>query len=197
MGKRNDYQATQPAPAEIMPIDLITSWRLAVRQNPSIGLAQQVVQERVAYLLQARTIAVPSLNAGANYHLHNGNLQRSSGAILDVPTEQVALCWRRARTVAAETVAFPRCDSLLPIADAWYAPLAARQEVAASQFDVRATSNSILIGCNQALYRLARGGSTVRGFAALGARYVGGGARNFGIRTSRTRIAIRREPRSR
>ncbi len=144
-GLASDYQATQPKPIDTMPIDLIASWRLAVRQNPSIGLARQIVEERVAYLLQARTIAVPSLNAGANYHLHNGNLQRSSGVILNVPAEQSLYAGGGARTLAAETVGIPAVRLYAPIADAWYAPLAARQEVAASQFDVRATSNSILL----------------------------------------------------
>ena len=128
-----------------MPIDLMISWRLAARQNPSIGLAQQVIQERVAYLLQARTIALPSLNAGANYHAHNGNLQRSSGVILPVPAEQSLYAGGGARTLAAESVAIPAVRFFAPIADAWYAPLAARQEVSASQFASRATFNSILL----------------------------------------------------
>jgi outer membrane protein TolC len=144
-GLANDYRATQPAPIDIMPIDLLTAWRLAVRQNPSIGLARQVVEERVAFLLQARSIALPSLNAGGNYHSHNGNLQRSSGAILSVPAEQSLYAGGGARTLAAESVSIPAVRFFAPIADAWYAPLAARQEIAASQFDVRTTSNSILL----------------------------------------------------
>jgi outer membrane protein TolC len=139
------YEPTQPAPVEIMPIDLVTSWRLAWRQNPTIELARQVVQENLAYLLQSRTMALPSLNAGAMYHLHNGNLQRSTGQILNVPDEQSLYAGGGSRTVAAETVGIPAVQFYAPVANAWFNPLAARQDVAASEFSARATSNSILL----------------------------------------------------
>ena len=149
-----EYQPTQPAPAEVFPIDLLTAWRLAARQNPTIALAQQVVQENLAYLLKARTIALPNFNAGGNYHHHNGNLQRSSGVILDVPNEQSLYGGGGARTLAAESVGVPAVQFYAPVADAWFAPLAVRQDVAASRFDARATSNSILLDVTTAYLEL-------------------------------------------
>lgn len=144
-GQVTHYRPSQPPPAEVLPIDLITAWRLAARQNPTIGLAQQVVQENLASLLQARSIVLPGLNAGGNYHYHNGNLQRSSGVILDTPNEQSLYVGGGARTLAAESVAIPAVRFYVPVADAWFNPLAARQEVSVSQFEARATSNTILL----------------------------------------------------
>jgi outer membrane protein TolC len=143
-GRVDEYQTTQPS-AEILLIDLGSAWRLAARQNPTIALAQQVVQENLAYLLQARTIALPDFNAGASYHLHNGNLQRSSGQILDVPNERALYVGGGSRAIAAETVGIPAVQFVAPLADVIYAPLATRQDVNARTFDARATSNSILL----------------------------------------------------
>jgi outer membrane protein TolC len=88
-------------------------------------------------------LLVPSLNAGGNYHGHNGVLQRSSGKILQVSSQSLYV-GAGARTLAAETVAIPGVTILTPLTDAFFEPLVARQRVIASQFNVRATENDIL-----------------------------------------------------
>ncbi|MES1213523.1 MAG: TolC family protein, partial [Singulisphaera sp.] len=81
----------------------------------------------------------------ASYHAHNGNLQRSSGQILSVPEEQSLYVGGGARAIAAETVGIPAVQIFAPLADVFYMPLAAQQDLNASNFTVRATYNSILL----------------------------------------------------
>jgi outer membrane protein TolC len=144
-GNPQEYPSTQPTPLEVMPIDMGAAWELAARQNPTIGWTRQVVQERLANLLQARVIAVPSLNAGTTIHAHNGAVEGSAGDILRVPGQSSLYVGGGAAVAAAGTVNIPAVSIFAPVADVVYEPLAARQFVAASQFDVRATFNSILL----------------------------------------------------
>jgi outer membrane protein TolC len=132
-----------PPPSGEYPIDLPTSLRLADQVNPTINRARSVVLEALAQQLTARTLLVPSLNAGGNYHGHNGVLQRSSGKILNL-SEQSLYVGAGAFTVAAETVRIPGVSILTPLTDAFFEPLVARQRVIASRFNVKATENDIL-----------------------------------------------------
>ena len=132
-----------PQPSGDYPIDLASSLRLADMVNPTINRARSVVLEALALQLTARTLLVPSLNGGATYHGHNGDLQRSSGKILNL-SEQSLFIGAGANTVAAETVKIPGVTILTPLTDAIFEPLAARQRVIASRFNVRATENDIL-----------------------------------------------------
>jgi outer membrane protein TolC len=144
-GNPQVYPPTQPAPVEVMPIDLAMAWQLAARQNPTIGWARQVVQERMANLLQARVIAVPSLNAGTTAHFHNGSVESADGNVMTVPGQASLYVGGGAAVAAAGTVNIPAVSIFAPVADVIYQPLAARQFVAASRYDVRATFNSILL----------------------------------------------------
>ena len=153
-GNALQYESIRAGGNELMLIDLASAWRLAARQNPTIGLARQVVEENLANLLRASVIAVPNLNAGTNYHAHNGNLQRLSGQILSVPEQQALYVGGGARTVAAETVGIPAVQIFAPLADVFYMPLAAQQDLNASNFNVRATYNSILLNVTTAYLEL-------------------------------------------
>ncbi len=155
-GNGAQYQSIQAGGSEVLLIDLGSAWRLAARQNPTIGLARQVVAENLALLLQSRVIAVPSLNAGTSYHLHNGALQPSAGEILDVPQQQALYVGGGAQTVGSQTIGIPAVQIYAPLADVFYMPLAVRQELEASNFDVRATYNAILLDVTTAYLGLVR-----------------------------------------
>ncbi len=155
-GNALQYESIRAGGSEMQLIDLALAWRLAARQNPTIGLARQVVEENLANLLRASVIAVPNLNAGTNYHAHNGNLQRSSGQILNLPEEQSLYLGGGARTVAAESLGIPAVQIFAPLADVFYMPLAAQQDLNASNFNVRATYNSILLDVTAAYLELIR-----------------------------------------
>jgi outer membrane protein TolC len=126
------------------PIDLSVALRLAEAENPEIAVARTEVLAALAERLAARVIALPTFNAGTNYHAHNGNLQRSSGRILSL-SEQSLYVGGGARTLAAETLGIPAVNIVAPLADAWFEPLAAQQRLNAARFGVRATSNNVLL----------------------------------------------------
>ncbi|MBI3838401.1 MAG: TolC family protein [Planctomycetia bacterium] len=87
---------------------------------------------------------LPTLNAGTNYHLHNGGLQRARGAIFGL-AEQSVYFGGGARTLAAESVSFPAIRIFSHLGDALFEPLAARQHTVVRSLDAGATTNSILL----------------------------------------------------
>jgi outer membrane protein TolC len=133
-----------PPPSSTFPIDLSTALRLAEAENPTIAEARTAIAAALALQQGARALLLPTLNAGMNYHGHVGNLQRSSGRILNL-SEQSLYFGGGARTLAAETVAIPAVNIMSPITDALFEPLAARQRLTGAQFDSRATANAVLL----------------------------------------------------
>ena len=105
------------------PIDLATALRLADVSNPTIGAARTMILEARTSVI-ARTLLVPSLNAGASYHGHNGVLQRSSGKIIDVSLQSLYVGGGAVAAVAG-TVGIPAVSIMSPLTDAWFEPLAA------------------------------------------------------------------------
>ena len=78
-----------PASAEY-PIDLSTALRLAERENPMIAEVRARIGEAAGRPSCGRgPSCCPALNAGADYDGHAGNLQRSSGQILNVSRQSV------------------------------------------------------------------------------------------------------------
>jgi outer membrane protein TolC len=136
--------ATIPAPLSDYPIDLSTALRLAEVENPTIAVARARIVEALAVQQGAMALLLPSLNAGTNYHLHTGNLQRSSGRILNL-TEQALYVGGGARTLAAESVGVSAVNIFSPLTDALYEPLAAHQRVIAARFSARAIFNDITL----------------------------------------------------
>src|SRR5579864_656954 len=119
--------------APIYPIDLGAALRLAEVENPEIAQARAAILAALAVQQGARALMLPSLNAGTNYHGHTGNLQRSSGTIFNL-SEQSLYVGGGARVLAAETVGVPAVSIASPLADAIYAPLAARQRLDGARF---------------------------------------------------------------
>jgi len=133
-----------PAAPQQYPIDLTSALRLAEAENPLIAEARQRIREALAVQLGAQALLLPSLNAGTNYHGHTGNLQRSSGRILNL-SEQSLYVGGGTRTIAAESLAIPAVNIYSPLTDALFEPLAAIQLVAESRYAAKATANSILL----------------------------------------------------
>jgi outer membrane protein TolC len=117
---------------------------LAESENPTIAAARARVLEAVALQTGARAILLPSLNAGSNFHLHTGNLQRSSGRILNL-TEQSLYFGGGAMALAAGTVEIPAVSLLGTLTEAWFEPLAAHQHVIGSTLAAQATNNEVLL----------------------------------------------------
>lgn len=125
-------------------VDLGTSLRLAGVGNPTINLAREVVREASARYLAARVLLLPDINVGGNYHLHQGVLQASPGIIRQTDSQALFLGFG-ARTLAAETVAFPGVRLFSHLGDAIFEPLAARQRVAVRSSESQAVQNATLL----------------------------------------------------
>lgn len=132
-----------PAPAREFPIDLTTALRLAEAENPQIAQARQMIGEALAVQQKARVLLLPNLNAGVTYHSHTGNLERSSGTILNLNKKSLYF-GAGADAITAGPVEIPGVSILSPLTDAIFQPLAARQKVAAARFDAATANNNIL-----------------------------------------------------
>jgi outer membrane protein TolC len=144
-----------PASEKDTPIDLATAFRLAGVDNPTINLAHERVTEALAQRLAARSLLLPSLTVGGNYHLHTGPLQRSSGSILDVQSQSFYF-GAGARTLAAESVAFPGIRLFSHLGDAYYEPLVAQQRWMNRRADARSVQNQVLLDVAEAYMGLLR-----------------------------------------
>jgi outer membrane protein TolC len=133
-----------PPPCADRPIDLATALALAGADNPTIALAEEAVRESEAGLLQARALALPTVNGGMNYRDHQGNLLSSGGIIRDVHSSSL-YAGLGASARAAETVGIPGVRVFAHVADAWFEPRAAAFAVAGRQFEAAATRNDILL----------------------------------------------------
>jgi outer membrane protein TolC len=142
-----------PAAEREQVIDLASALRLAGADNPTINLASEVVREAAARYTGARALLLPSLTGGMNFHWHTGVLQASPGIIRDV-TSGSFYAGAGARTLAAESVAFPGVRIFSHLGDAIYEPLAARQNLGARRATAAATENRLLLDVAAAYFAL-------------------------------------------
>ena len=126
------------------PIDLPTALRLADDQNPEIAEARVAIIAASAQQLAAYGILMPTLNAGTSYHGHSGNLERSTGQILNVSQQSVNI-GAGIRSISAETISIPGVNIFAALTDAIYNPLATHQTLVGSRFNAAATANSVLL----------------------------------------------------
>jgi outer membrane protein TolC len=134
-------------------LDLEVALRLAGVSNPTINIAREQIREALANQLSARSILLPSINIGGNYHDHIGNLQTSFGSIRNLHSQSFYFGFG-ARTLAAESVAFPGVRIFAHLGDAVFEPLVARQIVSARRSDAQAVNNSILLDVSTAYLEL-------------------------------------------
>jgi outer membrane protein TolC len=132
---------------------MATALEMAGAENATIALARELVRASLALDLQARALALPSLDAGASLDEHWGNLQSAGGTIEDVQ-RQALYFGNGAGVVGAGTVGVPGVRLTAQLADTLFAPAAARQEVAARRFDAAAVRNSILLDVVKAYFDL-------------------------------------------
>ena len=122
----------QPTPADqILPINLPTALCLSNARPLVIAFAQASVEEAAALLQRAQVLWLPNLNVGADYYRHDGLDQATDGTIIDVNKYSVA-------AGGGATLNFA-------VTDAIFAPLAARQALAARESDLQAARNNALL----------------------------------------------------
>ncbi len=125
-------------------IDLASALRLAERWNPRLGLSREAVREALAIHRGAQLLLVPDLNAGTNYHLHNGPLQTSFGLIRTL-NEQSVYVGGGSGALAAGTIEIPAVRIFTHLGDAIFAPLATQQDWAARSAQANATEVLVLL----------------------------------------------------
>ena len=140
---------------EITTIDLASALQLAGVRNPEIMLARERVTETVAIRQFAAAQILPNLNAGTNFDTHSGNLQQSSGHILDVARSALYV-GAGANAVAAGSVNIPGVMWNQNISQGIFTFLVARQTVRQQQFTSQAVRNQVLLRVSLAYNELLR-----------------------------------------
>lgn len=128
-----------------LPINLPTALALAQARPIDIQLAGQRLEQALAQEQRARTLWLPTIYSGVAYNRHDGQLQDVAGNIFGTSKQSF--------------MAGAGPAALFSFADAYYAPLAARQDVAARQASVQSAQNDSLLAVAEAYFSLqqARG----------------------------------------
>ena len=139
------------------PVDLPTVLRLAGADNWSVRLAYERIREAQARRDAAKVLWVPSINAGVGYTKHEGQIQATPGAVVDVSRNSLFVgggAGTGGAPLAGGAGGPARFQVDLSLADAIFEPLAARQIVGANQARHAATFNDTLLSASLAYYDL-------------------------------------------
>jgi outer membrane protein TolC len=147
----------------IEPIDLAGALRLAGARDLDIAIARQQVFRAVAGLQQARALWLPSLFVGPTWYRLDGQVQAIDGKVMTVSRSSLFLGGLATSAnlypAAPPGSGFPPMTglfSVLRFSDAIFLPMAARRVVAASQADLRATTNDAVLAASEAYFDLLR-----------------------------------------
>jgi outer membrane protein TolC len=138
---------------ELYEIDLPTALRLANAQNYKIAVATERITEASAQLDQSKALLLPALTVGASYNRHEGQLQETNGNVVDV-NRSARYAGLGAGAVGAGTVQFPGVSLTIDLADAYFEPLAARQNSLAAKAGAAAVTNQVLLDVCISYYEL-------------------------------------------
>ena len=139
--------------SELYQIDLPTALRLASAQNYKIAIATERIAEASAQLDQSKALVLPALTVGASYNHHEGPIQETNGNVLDV-NRSARYAGLGAGAAGAGTVQFPGVSLTIDLADAFFEPLAARQNSLAAKAGAAAVTNQVLLDVCIAYYEL-------------------------------------------
>jgi outer membrane protein TolC len=148
--KEGEVEARLPqTPPSILPpeahgIDLTCVLRLAGVDNPEINIARTRVVGAEALRMAAFAMALPNLNAGANYDAHTGPLQQSSGNILKV-NRNALYFGMGAGATAAGTVPVPGVQYIINPSVGIFGALAVMQTVRIAEFENVAVRNQVFL----------------------------------------------------
>jgi outer membrane protein TolC len=141
--------------SEITVVDLASALNLAGVRNPQILLARERILEATALRQLAAARFLPSLHFGTSFDNHDGNLQQSTGKMLQVNRSSLYL-GAGASAVAAGTVTIPGVEWSLNISEAMFKALESRQVVRRRQFAQRAMENDMLLRVGQTYLQMVR-----------------------------------------
>ena len=130
-------------------IGLESAIRWAHGANPTIALADEVVQESLAERTMARSLLFPTLNLGTTLSMHQGSLLSGRGVVQDVNRDSLYF-GSGADVRGAGTVAIPGVYLVGNVTDAVFAPRVADQKVISNRFTADATRNNVLLEVSRA-----------------------------------------------
>ncbi len=136
-------------------IDLDSALRLAGVQNPELMIARERLTEAAALRQFAAAQLLPSINVGGNFDDHSGNLQQSTGAMLQVHREALYV-GAGASAIGAGTVTIPGIVWNAQLSELFFNNLIARQLVSQRCFALEASRNNILLQVAVAYEELLR-----------------------------------------
>ena len=147
-----------------LPIDLPTALRLAGAGHLQIALAAERVRQAQARVEAANALWLPTLDAGLGYNRHEGQIQDTSGRIIDIRRDSLFV--GGGPKVGGDSLnggnnGPSRLAVGLPLADALFTPLAERQSARASTAVQAATFNDSLLEVAIAYLELVRAQSQV------------------------------------
>ena len=140
-----------------LPINLATAMQLSGARPLDIAAATAQVQQALALHLQAKALWIPNLNAGVDYFRHDGVQQ-------NLFTGQNFIKGRQSLMAGGGP------SLSVGLTDAIFAPLAARQVVAARRADLQAARNDALLSVSRAFFNLQESRGRLLGVGASIAR---------------------------
>jgi len=135
-------RAAPAAADETFRIDFATALKLADQRNLDVAIYYERVAAASAALRQARLLAVPTIRLGSTYDQHHGNIQETSGAIDDV--NRVSQFTGLGAAIGVD------------VANAIFAPLAARQNLDAVRASADVNRHQVLVDIASGYLRLLR-----------------------------------------
>jgi outer membrane protein TolC len=131
----------------VYPIDLANALGLGGADNLQIRLARTRLFQAQARHFEAKTLWLPSIRYGVGYNKHDGPLQETEGKVLEINRNSLFYgggLGLGAAPLTAGASGPPRLFVNLSLADAYFKPLSASQEVAAHGAAERVASNDSL-----------------------------------------------------
>ncbi len=144
---------------EVFPIDLPSVLGLAGANNLQIAMAAESVRAASARADAAHAMWIPTLRGGVGYNNHAGQLQATNGDVLDINRSSLfvgggAGSGNSPLNGGASGPARMFVD--LPLVNAIFEPLAARQLVRAAQANRTATFNDTMLEASSVYFNLVR-----------------------------------------
>jgi outer membrane protein TolC len=133
----------------VLPINLPTALRLGDAQATSIAAAAEQIRVAAAVLEQAEVLWLPTVTMGGDYNRHDGRQQDTMGNVFN--NNRSSMMFGVGTGIGSAAV--------LNVNDAIFAPLVARQQVRAREFDRQAAANDTVVAVTDAYFTVqqARG----------------------------------------
>lgn len=133
----------------VLPINLATALQLSGSRAIDVQLAQESVRGAVAAFDQAKALWLPTITIGGDYYRHDGDIQDSSGVIVN--NSHSSIMFGLGSGIGTSAVFSPN--------DAIFASLAARQALSARRSDLQAATNDSMLDVTNSYFAVqqARG----------------------------------------